>query len=350
LNAPSPEFQFPINQKDLYSDLYSGMNRFIDKIKIYNKKSILLEVSTQIVHDLQVPISIIRNELKRGIEFDKRAAQNALERMEQISSSLLNKKTFNFLNLESFIKETYTLSEHLSLKLETKIEIEKLPALRLSELDLYRIISNLLKNSKEASSTSVSLELLIENSFLKVSLRDNGTGIKNNLIKEVRKKKFTTKDTGNGLGLSFINETLQQVGGTLILQNAQPAGLLVELKIPIQFFQNKGKIILVDDDKYMGVSWAQAARREGHDFYYFSSSIDLMNEIINFRKNDIFFIDVSLNDEDGIKLAKQIFERGYNNIYLATGHHLSFDDIPHFIKGSISKEYPINLLESNKSV
>jgi signal transduction histidine kinase len=93
-----------------------------------------------------------------------------------------------------------------------------------------RLIENLLKNSIEAGSTKVDIEL----SSTRLILIDNGGGISPNHLEDINSGNFySTKRSDRGLGLEFIHDFCKENGCEVFIRrnsdDLRSIGVSVEL-------------------------------------------------------------------------------------------------------------------------
>ncbi|MBU0505667.1 HAMP domain-containing histidine kinase, partial [bacterium] len=99
--------------------------------------------------------------------------------------------------------------------------------------------------------------------------------------------------------------------------------------------------ILIDDDYLVHTSWNIIAKRCGKIIRCYADPKDFVTNSKNINKSTPLYIDSNLGDDvKGEELAKEYFEQGFENIYLATGY--SVEDFPNmpWIKGVVGKEPP----------
>ena len=126
--------------------------------------------------------------LNRAIEFSKMSSKNSIR--------------FNFDNKDHLIKG--------------------------DEDQLYRVFINLIKNAEESINEkrlknpqlkgNIVIELMNNNDYTKVTIKDNGIGISD--LKKVMTPYFTTKKDGTGLGLPIVEKIIIEHGGEINLKNA----------------------------------------------------------------------------------------------------------------------------------
>jgi hypothetical protein len=101
------------------------------------------------------------------------------------------------------------------------------------------------------------------------------------------------------------------------------------------------KLVFIDDDEVMRAIWGYAAEEAGRDIYTYSSFEEFVTEMDIYSKDTLIYIDSDLgNNTKGEICAKYIFDKGFTEIYLATGHPSDrFNNMP-WIKSIIGKEPP----------
>jgi signal transduction histidine kinase len=118
--------------------------------------------------------------------------------------------------------------------------------------------------------------------------------------------------------------------------------------VPIQMQTQKSPIdlILLDNDELVRMTWEMRAKKSGKKIICFSTASELREKLDDLAPETLFYIDVHLSDtENGEQVSKELFDLGFNNLYLATGY--SADKFSHltWIKGVVGKSPP-KILES----
>lgn len=113
--------------------------------------------------------------------------------------------------------------------------------------------------------------------------------------------------------------------------------------IPLKSLE-KGEVsrfVLIDDSKVTRLSWKSRAKQRDLSFQDFSSVEEFLKAKEELPKEACIYIDSDLGAEErGEDFARRLFEEGYTNLYLATGHSAkSFEDLP-FLKGVVGKDPP----------
>lgn len=325
----------------IVSKLYESIQKVVSETVRLGINEEKLEISRQIVHDLRAPLSILENSddtkvSKMSLEY------LAIKRIKQISDSLLSKELVHDrtgIELQELISELEVMYPELIFEKSFDKSFTPKIALKLQEIELYRFLSNLLKNAIEAQATKVQISCSISDFFLYINLKDNGSGMEEINISSVVNG-HTTKSDGHGLGISSINSKLQSIQGEMIIRTTKNEGFEIALKIPLAEIT---EYVLIDDDKLIRINWDNVSKEKNVKLTSFADVHAFLIVAKNFSPATFIYIDSSL--KDGVKgemEAKKIFDEGFQNIYLATGYSsedFNLQDLP-WIKGITSKRPP----------
>ncbi len=99
--------------------------------------------------------------------------------------------------------------------------------------------------------------------------------------------------------------------------------------------------ILIDNDKFVKLSWSLKAKKNGHAFLSFSTVENFISQAESLPQDSIIFIDSHL--DHGIKgevEAHRISALGFSNIHLCTGYDdIDITGLP-WIKSIVGKSCP----------
>jgi signal transduction histidine kinase len=100
--------------------------------------------------------------------------------------------------------------------------------------------------------------------------------------------------------------------------------------------------VLIDDDDLIHMTWRMTAENMNKSFIGFKSKKEFYSYKSKLSKNVCIYIDSNLGDnEKGEVVAKEIFNDGFKNLYLATGYDSSSFPKMDFIIAIVGKEPPI---------
>jgi two-component system sensor kinase FixL len=206
--------------------------------------SIIGEMTAGIAHEINQPLAAINTYANAGIHrldrveldvtklkqlFDK--IGDASHRVSEIITHLRSmlkprSKQIEHLDINRVIHETIEFIQvdarsnnfHFNLKLS-----ESLPKILGDPIQLQQVITNLIRNSMDATiiknnqenEIMISSEELIADKSIKVSIRDSGCGIDSKVENNIFSPFYTTKESGLGIGLSICQAIIQSHNGRL---------------------------------------------------------------------------------------------------------------------------------------
>ncbi len=99
--------------------------------------------------------------------------------------------------------------------------------------------------------------------------------------------------------------------------------------------------ILIDDDPLTRKTWSLSAKRLGKKAEVFLGVADFLGESSKFEPQTPVYIDRELgNGVKGEEAAQKIYDLGFKEIYLSTGHEPETLVLPHWIKKAVGKSPP----------
>ncbi|MEO7128998.1 MAG: HAMP domain-containing sensor histidine kinase, partial [Rhodoferax sp.] len=129
---------------------------------------------------------------------------------------------------------------------DMRIKVDVSPDLRVmaDEVELTRVISNLLENARrygkspDTGITAIDIAARARDPWLLIKVRDHGAGVAPDVLPSMTKPFFRgdaarTEATGAGLGLSIVDKTIQRMGGSFTLTNASTGGLAAHIRLHI---------------------------------------------------------------------------------------------------------------------
>lgn len=179
--------------------------------------------------------------------------------------------------------------------------------------DIQRVLHNLIKNSKEAGSSEVTFEIIPRESTFILRLIDDGPGIPIDILKNLNKGGISKKVNGHGIGLSSSLAKVISYGGKTNVENLD-SGCKIELEIPYLPIGSLPLVVVLDDDKYQKFSWMGRIPHERLKFY--SSHLEMLNQIENFPRDTFFYVDKNMPGIDGVEILKKLRTKDYRYLFL----------------------------------
>ena len=223
-----------------------GFNRMAQKLaKLEQDRAVML---AGISHDLRTPLARLRLETEMSV-VDEVAREHMVADIVQLDATIdkfldyarPDHVTLTPVNLHGVISScVYAVQDHRELQITMAVP-EDLNVLA-DEVELARIISNLLENARrygktpDAGITHVDIAAKGREEWVLLKVRDHGKGVPPeqlaNLIKPFfRGDSARTAAAGAGLGLSIVDKTVQRMGGIFALANSASGGLVAHVQL-----------------------------------------------------------------------------------------------------------------------
>lgn len=352
----------------LYSTQDFFMNKLKNELSLQEKKlkidfeniqqqKIQIEIgniASQVAHDIRSPLSALENITNNHLNqtSENFIAQESIRRIKLIAEDLLQKsrnkessQLLDLLDVNELIKRTVALkqSEYPTFKLSTELSKDKLIA-NINELSFERILSNLINNSIEAlldKSKEVKIFTTFLNSKIIIEIKDEGKGIAPELLSSLGTQKIShEKQNGNGIGLFSAINQIKKWNGEIKIYSSLGIGTTVQIELPLFLVSSDSQNILIDNDELVRITWEARAKKAGKNLTTCSNSRELFNSLNNYSSDSYFYIDAELDNEKGEEVASLLYEKGYKNLIITTGH--SSDRFSHikYISKVIGKNPP----------
>lgn len=300
-------------------------------------------------HDLNNILTSIIN----GIERLKHSAQNdeallsqiakletSAKRAVQIVYSQLEpngkaKKHLEKIDISQIINEVIEGFNKEEQDKITLIQSEPLEKIIADETDLYRILSNLIKNALEAIDENgnvvikTSLQKDNNREGIEISIVDSGVGITQENLDKIFQPKFSTKTKKqeSGYGLSIVKEKTEEYGGSIRV-SSQPGKTEFNVFFPIHKKNNDPSIniLLAEDDQSVSEVLADLLTTQGYNVSIAATGNEAINEINN-ATFDALIIDKKMPEMDGIECIKNVRSKNKEiPIILASGSEVDMQN------------------------
>ena len=223
-----------------------GFNRMAQKLaKLEQDRAVML---AGISHDLRTPLARLRLETEMSVS-DEIAREHMVADIVQLDATIdkfldyarPDHVTLTPVNLRGVVTScVYAVQDHRELQITMEVP-EDLNVLA-DEVELARILSNLLENARRYGKTSdtdvahVDIAAKGREDWVLLKVRDHGPGVApeqlSNLIKPFfRGNSARTAAAGAGLGLSIVDKTIQRMGGIFALANSSSGGLVAHVQL-----------------------------------------------------------------------------------------------------------------------
>lgn len=292
---------------------------------------------------------IILNDLEKDSEWYEDiheihdASKKAKELIQQILIFSHRDKTitkYKPILIESKIRESIKLVRSLlpnSIKIQE--EIDDCGYVIASAAQIHQIILNLCTNAYHAMGEREGLieiamhvvnkenesvlhnSNLLNNRYVKISIKDNGCGMDKETMRQVFDPFFTTKEVGKGtgLGLSVVHGIVTSHSGLITVESKLGIGTQFDIYLPLmninseereeefEILKGHENILLVDDDKRITKVIKKGLSKHG---YNIKAETNPLKAAAYFKKNpnlfDLVILDQTMPEVKGVELAEKL--------------------------------------------
>ena len=230
----------------------------ITELNRAQKKAAWGEVAMKMAHEVKNPLTPIllsadrlRNKFLdslegKDLEIMEKTTSTIIEQVKSMSIMVeafsefantpkISKKSQNLNSIINNAVELYDADEEVVISLDLR---GSLPDIYLDSESIKRLFINLIKNSKEASTSElinikIKSELDKTNNRVRVIIDDDGEGFDSNIIDKIFEPYASTKITGSGLGLAIVHNIVEQHNGNIFAKNIQPHGARIVIELPV---------------------------------------------------------------------------------------------------------------------
>ncbi len=232
-----------------FTETIKGLEIANEKLTKSKAKEIAANAYRNLIHDLHVPVTALRNHIKifnhdRATENDREKAlvrivdlaEQILKQVKSARSNLAIEVTPSENNIvESVLKATE--NAHVALFDKPKVEIKTLISDQKinhphDPVMLGRAISNLVSNAIEAANSEVLIEVTHSKDSINISVSDDGNGMNQEEASlHLQGRGRSTKSERMGIGIASANHIIRSHGGKIIYQNSKMGGACFEIQL-----------------------------------------------------------------------------------------------------------------------
>ncbi|MDO8843632.1 nitrogen regulation protein NR(II) [Methylicorpusculum sp.] len=224
------------------------------------QQQVAAQTASAIAHDLNQPLNAISvysevavrylnsgsensDQLKRAligcIDQAHRAGQSLHELLDFLHKGEL---IFEPIDLNRLVEEAVIVARNDGFGgFQPELELDySLPLVLCSQIQVKKVLVNLLRNSVEAmreaglsdASIIIRVSTRAGSNMAQVTVQDNGPGMDAETIKHIFDPFFTTKPTGMGLGLAISRSLIEANGGKLWVESCAGSGAIFLFSLP----------------------------------------------------------------------------------------------------------------------
>ena len=242
---------------DAYNKMVDDVAESTRKMAVAEREKAWSDMARRIAHEIKNPLTPMKLSIQRIMALKQRNAPGWEDKLEAISASLLEQidilsntasefssyakfyveeiSVFNLYDVIRQQKDLFDNNENIRLSFSHESENCLVKARR---EQIVRVLSNLISNAIQELGNSedkgfITLSLLEEGDFWKVSVDDNGNGVTEENLKSLFQPNFTTKSSGNGLGLAISKNIIEQSGGKIWYSRSELGGACFSFTLPV---------------------------------------------------------------------------------------------------------------------
>ena len=224
--------------------------RMLTEARIRNLESRTDMELRNLVHDLKSPLTGIQTLVgvvklscqSRGdaenVQYLDRV-EEMIDHMSSMISEILHDEQRSAVTTQEFLSSV--MAQLSAAEYAELIQTEnRIPGWKIyvNKIRFARVVANLVENAAHAvPRTGGEIRIRVEGATgesgpqVRFVVRDNGVGIPRELMDEIWKKGFSSRNS-SGLGLNFVEQVVEQCGGTVHLESVEHEGTVATVSLP----------------------------------------------------------------------------------------------------------------------
>ncbi|WP_191560937.1 ATP-binding protein [Metabacillus idriensis] len=218
-----------------------------DRLQKAEKLSVVGGLAASVAHEIRNPLTSLKGFVQLMNKNDSvnrtyyEIMEGELDRINQIVGELLvlakpQEILFKKTSLNDLVFNVISLLESEANMYNVKINYQ--PAVGMPEMDcepnqLKQVFINVIKNSIEASSSTIDIKVFHRRERVKVVISDDGSGMEEERLKRLGEPFYSVKEKGTGLGLTVSYRIIESHNGKISFESKVGEGTKVEIEIPM---------------------------------------------------------------------------------------------------------------------
>ena len=233
---------------EAYNSMIDELQESAVKLAKSEREQAWREMAKQVAHEIKNPLTPMRltiqsfqrrfdvndPEIKDKLDDYSKTLIQQIDTMSAIANAFSNfakmptqkNETLNVVEVVKLALDIFNLKlvDFNSAKAEIKIVFDR--------TQLIRIITNLIKNAKQAEATKISVTVSEDDENVIININDNGEGIAPENQAKIFEPKFTTKTSGMGLGLAMVKNIIETYNGSITFTSDNNKGTNFTVTLP----------------------------------------------------------------------------------------------------------------------
>ncbi|MBX3021580.1 MAG: HAMP domain-containing histidine kinase [Bdellovibrionales bacterium] len=209
---------------------------------------ITAQIAQQVAHDIRSPLSalnLVAGILQRKGLSEADVLTSAVQRVQEVAEEVLasTREVAGIARPNSVTKVVEDLTDTVKRSAsrfgfgKVQMDVGSLSSglVELNHIQLCRLVDNLLQNSFEAKSQTVTVSCSCENEQFLLRLRDDGQGMPPDLVNKLGHSQVTQgKTNGTGLGLIGAFRRIQEWHGKIQITSSPGQGTEIKITLPLK--------------------------------------------------------------------------------------------------------------------
>jgi PAS domain S-box-containing protein len=272
------------------------------------------------------------DDVKKRLQVVERAALDGAETVSRILrfSRISGEREVELLDLNNLVRETLAITRS---RWKDEAQVESVEIRVIEDYgtvrhvlgrgnELREVLTNLVFNAVDAirESGTITVRTGMKSGRVFASVSDDGIGIPPEVREKVFQPFYTTKGKrGSGLGLSISCGIIERHEGEIMVDSEKGQGSTFTIYLPVANGKpreeapreapgescNKGRILVIDDDKYIREVVSEILLSVGHQVDVAVDGIDGM-ALFNKHQYDLVFTDLGMPGISGWEVASRI--------------------------------------------
>jgi signal transduction histidine kinase len=240
---------------DSFGAMTRDLKRSRDELVTVERELAWKEMAKQVAHEIKNPLTPMKLSVQHLRQAFHDRAANLEEILNAVSATLIEqiealsriasefshfgqmpRRRLEACDLRDILRESTQLFEQdRNVEFSSRIA-EPLPPVLADREELRRAFINLIRNGIQAMDGSGRIEIQArrEGGRIRVAIRDEGKGIPEEARERLFQPNFSTKTDGMGLGLAIVKKTIDDLGGTVVLEPAEGKGTVAIVYLPLK--------------------------------------------------------------------------------------------------------------------
>jgi len=230
-----------------------GLLLCLDITEQYNLQEQRKTFVSNLMHDLKTPLTsllgyarsmesfaddaALRQEAAQVIAQEAKHVNNLLEGLLTVEQIEYGGAGDAHCDMPSVLQQVWqTLQPEMAMKdVRVHGEVPDMLRIAMQESDCLRVLMNVASNAVRYTADGSKIHCVWDGESLRIE--DEGEGIPEKDLPHVTERFYcvdgSRAGSGHGLGLAIVKETLERDGGCLTLENREPKGLCVRIRLPV---------------------------------------------------------------------------------------------------------------------